>query len=170
MTMATQKKEETVTNLTSQLAQAKGVILADYQGLNTAQLQELREKLKEQGCSFRVVKNTLLKIGLAQADYPRIELEGPTAAAFIPENLFSSLKVLAPPAQTSGRPELKAGFWEKEVLGQDRLGQLAKIPNLKHLKGLVVSSLHSPFNNLVAALNWNLNQLVFTLKQIQERG
>lgn len=170
MTMATQKKEEAVKNLATQLTQAKGVILADYQGLNTAQLQELREKLKEQGCLFQVVKNTLLKISLTQADYPQIELEGPTAAAFIPEDLFTSLKVLAPPAQTGEGLKIKTGFWEKEVLGQDRLGQLARIPNLKYLKGLVVSSLHSPFNNLITALNWNLNQLVFTLKQIQERG
>lgn len=165
--MPTQKKEESVKNIAAQLTQAKGVILADYQGLNTAELQGLREKFGDQKDSFQVVKNTLFQIGLKDAGYPEIELQGPTAAVFVAEDLFGALGILTQAEET---PKIKTGFWEKETLDPDRLDQLTQIPNLKYLHGLVVGHLSAPLTNLVNALSWNLNQLVFTLKQIQERG
>lgn len=164
--MATPKKIEIVKNITEKLVQAKGIVFADYQGLNTSQLETLREKLQEEECSLQVVKNTLLQISLNQSNYPRIQLDGSTAAVFVYKDILPALKILGGYVKTERSTRIKSGFLEKKFVSQDRLEELAKIPNIKYLKGLVVGSLNSPINNLVNALNWNLSQLVLTLENI----
>ena len=161
--MPTPKKTEIVQNLSEKLAQTRGVILTDYQGLNTARLEALREKLKEGECGFQVVKNTLLQIGLAKSSYPKIKLDGPTAVVFVYKDIFSALRILEEYAKVEGSPKIKSGFLEKQFISQDRLEELAKIPSVDYLKGFVISSLDSPINNLVSVLSWNLNQLIYVL-------
>ena len=168
--MATSKKTEIVKNLVEKLAQVRGVVFVDYQGLSTARINALKEKLKEKESEFQVVKNTLLQLGLVKANYPKIELKGPTAVVFVSKDVFLTLRVLEEYAKVEEMPKIKSGFWEKEFIGQDRLEDLIKIPSLEYLKGLVSFSLNAPINNLVNVLNWNLNQLIYTLSQTKERG
>lgn len=166
--MATPKKAEIIKSVTEKLVQAKGVILTDYQGFNTSQLETLRGKLQEEECGLQIVKNTLLQIGLNKSSYPKIQLSGSTAAVFVYGDIFSALRILVGYAKTEESTKIKSGFLEKKFVSRDRLEELAKIPNLEYLKGLVVGSLNSPINNLVRVFNWNLNQLVLTLKEISK--
>ena len=168
--MPTAQKQKTVEALVKKLAQAKGVVLADYQGLNTAQINELRDQLKTVGCDFQIVKNTLLSLGLDQTNYSAIDIKGPTAVALASQDILTTLQVLNQYIEINQRPQIKNGFWEKEVLKDGQLEQLAKIPSLDHLKSMVLGQLGAPLSSLINALKWNLSQLVYVLQAIQERG
>lgn len=168
--MPTQKKEEIIKNLSELLAKTRGVVFVDYQGQNTAQINALRKKLKEEECEFQVVKNTLLQIGLVKSNYPKIEFEGPTAVIFVKKDIFLALKILEGYTKVEELPKIKSGFWEKELVSKEQLENLAKIPSVEYLKGLVLNSLNAPLDNLVNALSWNLRQLAYVLNWTKEKS
>jgi hypothetical protein len=60
-------KERVVTELASRLEQSETLIVADYRGLTTAELADLRRRLRGHGASFSVVKNTLAKRAAEEA-------------------------------------------------------------------------------------------------------
>ncbi|HUC87098.1 MAG TPA: 50S ribosomal protein L10, partial [Candidatus Saccharimonadales bacterium] len=61
-------KEETVATLQADLAQLQLAVLTDYRGLSVAELTELRSNLRAEGISYRVTKNTLLRLAAAGSE------------------------------------------------------------------------------------------------------
>ena len=78
------KKKEELDQLKKDLAEAKNMIVAQFQGMTVAQDTELRVKIRETKSDYRVVKNTLAR--LASQGTPAENLaksfEGPTAIAY----------------------------------------------------------------------------------------
>src|SRR3990172_5705586 len=79
------EKEQVVAELTTRLRDCEALIVADYRGLTNTQLLVVRAKLRDQGATFAVVKNTLTRRAAeaAGADALLALLEGPTAIAFV---------------------------------------------------------------------------------------
>jgi len=165
--MPTTKKIFAVQNLAEKFKQAKGVILADYSGLNVSQMNELRREIKKAGGEFEVVKNSLFLLA-TKTDLPLVSLSGilrgPTVALWLYQEDFSPLKALDNFIKRSELPKIKFGFWQGEEISLERISQLANLPGLSELQTRLVSLLQSPSSRLVWALNSNLAKLVFILK------
>jgi len=170
--MPTTKKIFAVQNLAEKFKQAKGLILADYSGLNVGQMNELRREVKKAGGEFEVVKNTLLRLAAesSKLQVPGSKLSGPTVALWIYQEDFSPLKVLDSFIKRSGLPKIKFGFWQGEEISLERISQLANLPGLSELQAKLVSLLQSPSSCLIWALNSNLAKLVFILRAKAEGG
>ena len=44
------------------MEQLKAVVLTNYRGLNVEQMNQLRQRLREEKISYHVVKNTMMKL------------------------------------------------------------------------------------------------------------
>ena len=62
--MATEKKAKIVESLQETFSRCRAGILTDYRGHTTAELNELRRKLREAGIEYRVVKNSLAQLAV----------------------------------------------------------------------------------------------------------
>ena len=62
--MPNQKNIDSLNILKGKLAKAKSVIFAEYHGLTSNQVNDLRSKIKESGAEMSVAKNTLIKVAL----------------------------------------------------------------------------------------------------------
>ena len=60
--MPTQRKIDTVADLTDKLSRTQFTVVADYRGLTVAEISDLRKKLRETGAELIVAKNTLTLI------------------------------------------------------------------------------------------------------------
>jgi len=82
--MPTQRKIETVSELTEKMSRMQAVIVADYRGITVAEVTKLRNKIRPLGGEFIVAKNTLALISAKETGYAGIEpaLKGPTALCF----------------------------------------------------------------------------------------
>ena len=71
--------EEMKKNFTSN----ESVMIAQYQGLNVTELDELRKELREKGILFKITKNRITKIAIKETPVKDLEkyFTGPTAAA-----------------------------------------------------------------------------------------
>ena len=68
MAITRDAKEKAVTKLSEELGRIKLAVMTDYRGLTVGEVEELRSKLRAEGISYRVTKNTLLRLAVGQND------------------------------------------------------------------------------------------------------
>src|SRR5436309_2857027 len=85
MRVPKQEKVEKVAELRARIEASEALFLADFRGLTVTESGELRRSLTEAGTRFSVVKNTLMRLAVADAGAQELQrlLEGPTAVAFV---------------------------------------------------------------------------------------
>ena len=83
-TLLRARKSEIVDGLRGVFSAAGVVVVTHHNGLSVAEVSELRRGMREAGAAFRVTKNTLAKIALADTSYANLEglFSGPTAIAW----------------------------------------------------------------------------------------
>src|SRR3712207_391271 len=86
MAITKEEKQQAVQQLSNDLGRIKIAVMTDYRGLSVKQIEDLRAKLREAGISYRVTKNTLLKIAMQQNEQLKSldmsAFTGPMAMAF----------------------------------------------------------------------------------------
>ena len=155
--MANQKildqKALVVNEITDKVKNAATFVVFNNNGLNVAELTELRRKLKESGSEVKVYKNTLVKRALKPLN---IELEdefnGPKAIAFGTDAL-APIKVVNEFAKEHPALEIKVGYTDGEVIDIKKLQALAAVPGRQELLTMLAGALMGQVRNLSIALN-----------------
>src|SRR5262245_54299310 len=108
--MATAEKEQTVQQMNDELKDAKGLLLADFTGMDVETVTALRATLRASGVQYKVVKNTLLRIACRERGLEVLEpyLEGPTAVAYSTTSEVEPVRVIVEFAKKHERPAVKA--------------------------------------------------------------
>ncbi len=158
------EKEQIVAELTERLRAAETLIVADYRGLSTKDLQGLRRELAQHGARFTIVKNTLTRRAAeaAGADAVLALLEGPSALAFVESDgdPVAVAKALRETARTTRVLEVRGGLLEGRQLTADEIERLATLPPLEALHGQVLAAIIAPLNAIVALVTAPLRELV----------
>lgn len=175
--MATQKKINTVREMTEKITKAKSIIFADYVGLKHKQLEDLRKKLRLVGAEFMVTKNKLLERALRQAQGKssfedlHSALTNATGTLFNYDDEVAGIKELLKFFKAANVGKTKAGLLGTQVLTDAEVTRLATLPTHKMLLGQLAGQLMAPIQGLHYALSWNMNKLVWALSRInQQKG
>ena len=123
-------KHETVQRLRAKLAGAKGIYFADFQGLNVAQANDLRNKCRAASVDFEVVKNTLALRAIAGTDLEKLapHFDGPTAVAYSDGDAVALAKTLTDFAKDVPVVEFKGALVEGQPIEADAIKEIAKAP------------------------------------------
>ena len=158
------EKERIVGELTERLRAAETLIVADYRGLSTKDLQGLRRELAQHGARLTIVKNTLTRRAAeaAGAEAVLALLEGPSALAFVESDgdPVAVAKALRETARTTRVLEVRGGLLEGRELTGDDIERLATLPPLEALHGQVLAAIVAPLNAIVGLVNAPLQGLV----------
>jgi large subunit ribosomal protein L10 len=166
--MATQKKIDTVKELTDKVTKAKSIIFVDYVGLKHKQLEELRKKLAPVHGEFAVTKNTLMSRALTdQAESAKSMLKGASGTLFAYEDEVAPVKTLLAFFKTAGIGKTKGGLLGTVVLSTSDVERFAALPNKEVMLAQLVGQLNAPIQGLHYALSWNINKLVWALNSIK---
>lgn len=149
-----QAKQDAVNVITGKLQNSVSTVVADYRGLNVAQVTELRKQLREAGVEFQVLKNTLLRRATAAAELTELDevLTGPTAIAFSETDAVVAAKVLNDFAKKNDALKLKGGVVEGRVVDADQIKALAELPSREGLLSMLLSVLQAPVRNFALAV------------------
>jgi large subunit ribosomal protein L10 len=149
-----QAKQEAVEVVAAKLRESVTTVVADYRGLNVAQVTELRKQLREAGIEFQVLKNTLLRRATAAAELTELDavLTGPTAIAFGKDDAVSAAKILNDFAKKNNALELKGAVVEGRVIGVEEIKALAELPSREGLLSMLLSVLQAPVRNFALAV------------------
>ena len=117
--MPSTEKVEKVERLKERIDGSIALLVADYRGLTTADVMELRRSLVDAGTRFAVVKNTLMKRAVEESGISEVSglLEGPTAVGFVEGDAVVAAKRLVDAARRYPTLELKGAWVEGRLLG-----------------------------------------------------
>lgn len=149
-----QAKQEAVDVVTAKLRESVTTVVADYRGLNVAQVTELRKQLREAGIEFQVLKNSLVRRATAAAELTELDavLTGPTAIAFSKDDAVAPAKILSDFAKKNDALEIKGGVVEGQVVDVDQIKALAALPSRDGLLSMLLSVLQAPARNFALAV------------------
>lgn len=164
------KKINQVEDIVKKLTDAKSVALVQYQGLNAADIAQLRADVRAKGGNMEVVKNTLItraleKIGITLPE----NLTGPTSLTFCNEDEVAPLKEIDKVNKAKEKTAFKYGIFDKKLLSLDELKTFLSLPSKSTLISQFVGGLVNPLQRLVYAMKFNQTQLVLTLKALSEK-
>ncbi len=147
-------KKAQVAEVVEVLKAAQTGILVDYRGLTVEEDTDLRNKLREAGCKYFVIKNTLLKLATQETGLEALDevLHGPTAIAVSDSDAVAPAKVMADYAKGNEKLEIKSGFMDGAVMSLDEVKKLAATPNMETLIAKTMGSLNAPASNLARLL------------------
>jgi large subunit ribosomal protein L10 len=164
-------KQEIVAALREKFDAAKVVIVTDYKGLDVAQMNDLRRKLREADVAYRVVKNTMLIRAVQDTDAEQLVdvFKGPSAIALADKDPVAPAKVLMRFAKDNDKLEIKAGVMDGKLLDLVAIGALSKLPSREELLAQMLTAMNAVPRSLVNALADVPRRLVNVLNAIKEQ-
>ena len=165
------EKEAVVKEVKEKLERAKSAVLTDYRGLNVAESNQLRKKLREADVEYRVIKNTMARFAVKELGLDDLtpHLEGPTAIAFSYEDPAAAPKILTEFAKTSKKLTIKVGLIEGKVIDENDVMTLAELPSREVLLSMVLSAMQSPITSWVSVLAAPIRNLGYALDGIRQQ-
>ena len=148
------EKSLLVSEITTKFRESSCSIVADYRGLNSSQVSNLRKALREAGIEFQVIKNTLARRATADAQLTELDayLTGPTAIAFSKSDVVAPAKILSDFAKKNDKLNLKGAIVEGKVVGPDQIKALADLPSREGMLSMLLSVLQAPVRNFALAV------------------
>ena len=153
--MPTAQKEAKIREMNDELTGAKGVLLADFTGMDVATVTALRATLREKGVSYRVVKNTLLKRVCEQRGLTPLVpyLEGPIAVAYSTESEVEPARIMVEFAKKHERPAVKAGIIGERLYTREEILAVAALPGRQELLAQVLGTIVAPLSQFLGCVN-----------------
>jgi large subunit ribosomal protein L10 len=166
-------KELAVAGLTEDLGRIKLAVLTNYRGLTVAEVEDLRAKLRSEGMTYKVTKNTLLRLaaqsspGLAQLD--PATFTGPMALAFSFEDEVAPARVVFQYAREHTALEIVGAITsDGSVLDAAQVKALATLPTRTQLLGQVVGTIAAPLSGFVGVMGANVRSIIQVLSAISK--
>jgi large subunit ribosomal protein L10 len=147
------KKTEIVDSLRGVFSDAGVIVVTHYQGLSVAEVTELRRGMRAAGARFRVTKNRLAKIALADTPYSPLAgmFVGPTAIAFS-QDPIAAPKAAVGYAKRNEKLAIIGGALGSNLLSAEQVRALADLPSIDELRAKLIGLLASPAARLVGLL------------------
>ncbi|MBF0145195.1 MAG: 50S ribosomal protein L10 [Magnetococcales bacterium] len=165
-----QSEKEVIVNEVRQLMDRSAIVVAThYRGLTVTQMGVLRKQMHDNGCQYRVVKNTLAKRAAAGTAFENLSglLSGPTGLAFSTDPVAPA-KVLAGFVKENPTLEIRGAVMNGRVLDDQNVAKLATMPSREVMLARLLGTLNGPIQNFVGVLAAVPAGLVRVLDQIRK--
>ncbi len=155
MAIRLEDKKQIVSEVNQAASGALSAVLADYRGVTVSELTALRKSARENNVYLRVVRNTLLKLAVAETEFECIReaLVGPTILAFSQEDPGAAARVLKDFAKENSRFEIKALSVGGKLLDANQIDVLAKLPTHDQALSMLMSVMLAPVTKLTRTIN-----------------
>ncbi|WP_304617284.1 50S ribosomal protein L10 [Paracoccus sp. (in: a-proteobacteria)] len=164
------QKEQVVEEL-GQIFESSGVVVvAHYEGMTVAHMQDLRARMREAGGSVRVAKNKLAKIALegkpcaSIADY----LTGMTVLTYS-EDPVAAARIADKYAKDNDRFVILGGAMGDQALDPAGVKAVASMPSREELIAQIVSCIGAPASNIAGAIGAPASNIASILTTLEER-
>lgn len=154
------KKEALVAELHQDFAENNLIVVTHQTGLTVTEVSELRSKMREAGCKFKVTKNRLAKIALKDTKFEALEdaFKGPTAIA-VSKDPVAAAKIAVEFAKENDKLTIIGGALDSDMLDVAGVNTLAKLPSMDSLRGKIVGLLQAPATKIAGVLQAPAGQL-----------
>ena len=156
-----ESKKAVVDELSGRISKATAVVFVDYKGITVAQDTELRNKFREAGVEYSVVKNTLTRLAANKVGYSEFDevLNGTTSMATTTDDPIAPARIVSEFAKKNKNVlKIKGGIVEGKVQSVDALNAFGELPSKNALIAQVLGTFLAP-----------ITSLAFVIDQIREQ-
>jgi large subunit ribosomal protein L10 len=158
------EKQDAIETLKGVFAESGTVVVTHYMGLTVAEMTDLRGRLRQEGATLQVVKNTLAikALGGSVGESGDALFTGPVAIAFAPDAV-SAAKVATQYAKENEKFTVVGGLMGEQVLDKGAVTALASLPSLDQLRGKIIGLIQAPATKIAGVLQAPAGQLARVL-------
>ena len=144
------EKTDLVNNLHDTFDNAASVVIVHCIGLTVEESTNLRTKMRNENCNFKVTKNRIARIALKDTKYQHMDsmFKGPTAIGSSNDPVMAA-KILVDYAKENEKLVIIGGGLEDKALSKIDVEALAKLPSLNDLRGKLVGLLQAPASKIL---------------------
>jgi large subunit ribosomal protein L10 len=160
------QKTELVNSLHDTFEGAASVVIVHCIGLTVAESTDLRTKMRNEDCNFKVTKNRIARIALKDTKYQHMDtmFKGPTAIGSSKDPVMAA-KILVDFAKENEKLVIIGGGLEDKSLSKMDVEALAKLPSLTDLRGKLVGLLQAPASKILRLSMEPASQVLRTILQ-----
>ena len=160
------EKTDLVNNLHDTFDNAASVVIVHCIGLTVEESTNLRTKMRNENCNFKVTKNRIARIALKDTKYQHMEsmFKGPTAIGSSSDPVMAA-KILVDYAKENEKLVIIGGGLEDKALSKIDVEALAKLPSLNDLRGKLVGLLQAPASKILRLSVEPASQVLRTISQ-----
>ncbi len=173
MAITRAEKEKAVSALNDDLSRLSLAVLTDYRGLTVNEVEALRQNLRDEGMTYRVTKNTLLKLALKSnsklSDIDPEMFKGPMALAFGFDDEVAPARVVFQFAKEHEALEIVGAITaDGQLLSAAEVKALATLPSREQLLGHLVGTIAAPLSSFVGLMGANVRSIVNVLNALSQ--
>ena len=160
------QKTDLVNSLHDTFEGAASVVIVHCIGLTVAESTDLRTKMRNENCNFKVTKNRIARLALKETKYQHMDtmFKGPTAIGSSKDPVMAA-KILVDFAKQNEKLVIIGGGLEDKSLSKSDVEALAKLPSLTDLRGKLVGLLQAPASKILRLSMEPASQVLRTISQ-----
>ncbi len=164
-------KEYMIKELTAKLKDNPSVFVTDCTGLSVADIRKLRGSLKPSKTSYMVIKNSLGKIALKNANEEALVpyIEGTIGLALSNLDPSAVSKALLGFAKESDKLKVKCGILDGKFIDAADIKALSQLPSREVLLARLFGGMKSPITGFVRVLHGTSGKFVYAINAIKEK-
>lgn len=165
-------KKMMVEEVSSRLKDADTLIVTNYKGLTSQELNELRRTLREVSSEYIVVKDSMAKRALAEGPNNRIVelINGEIGIAVDKKEDPSGIsKILVKFSKDHDVLKIQGGIVKGECFSKEDIVTFAMLPSREVLLSRLANVLNAPLQGLAGALNAILTKILYALNAVKDK-
>ncbi len=164
-------KAEFVSSFSDRIAGAPLVVLADYRGASVENTNALRRRLEKEGITWTVVKNTLARRALVDTPFEGLSQHfvGMTAVAISGDDPVGTAKVLREVLDPKNPIQVKAGYFDGEILDAAGVKAVASLPSREELLVMLLRTIQEPARQVLGVIQAPARDLLYLLKNYESK-
>src|SRR5450756_876395 len=148
-----QEKQTVVAEVSAQVAQAQTIVLAEYRGIQVADITKLRANARKSGVYFHVLKNTLARRAVQGTPFEALaeKMVGPLVYS-MSADAVAAAKVVFDFAKTNDKLVIKAGAMSGSLMSAEQVAVLAATPSRDELIARLMATMNATTAKFVRTL------------------
>ena len=173
MPLRIEQKKAVVEELHSIASSSVSAAIAEYRGLNVAEITKLRTKARESEIYLKVVKNSLSKKALADTNFECLTqaLQGPIIIALSADDIASPARLFKDFGKDYEHLKTVGLAIDGDVFPSSELDRIAKLPTRNEAYSTIVGLMKAPLEKALRTLNEipvKFTRLILTVKENKE--
>ena len=172
MALTLEEKKEIVADVNQLANDSSSLVIADARGLKVSEANELRSEGYKANVSFRVIKNTLVRLSLKGTSYEDIDddyFNGPTMLAFSYEEPGAAAKILKSFAKKNENLNIKGLSIDGKHFNGSEINKLATLPTFIEAISKFAGLLKAPLGKIASLMNEVPSKFARTVTAVKEQ-
>jgi large subunit ribosomal protein L10 len=147
-------KEQVLGEIKEAFANVASIVIADYRGITVPVVTKMRDEFRKEGCHYRVIKNSLVKIAVKGTSMEALGtiMNGTTAVIWSTETPQPPALIALKWAKDEPKFVIKGGFWDGKLLDPAGVELMARAPTKNDIRASLLMTFLAAPQSFVAQL------------------